>query len=174
MGKWRPSRRKDLKDHKAKSVATKVRAVFLKWILETSELLDPQKVFWKMAAGRLKSSPFEGIEELRREVDKHLISLGTDPSCRDGDRKCEVNFRRLMGLAEMVGDEDYGFLEEMATSGVPIGVDVELPRTPAVFEEKLKWSVESTDEELHDIISENYASAEEHREDIKRQVMEEV
>ena len=54
------------------------------------------------------------------------------------------------------------------------GVDEEMPRTPAVYEEKLKWTVDPTEEDFEDSLAENYVSAEENAGDITRQVLEEV
>ena len=47
-------------------------------------------------------------------------------------------------------------------------------RVPEVFEEKTSWKVDGTDEDLHEILAENYQSAEENSQDIQRQVLEEV
>lgn len=55
-----------------------------------------------------------------------------------------------------------------------MGVDEEMPRTPQVYEEKVKWTVGPTDECFRDVLAENYISAEENHEDIERQVLEEV
>eukprot|EP00435_Cladocopium_sp_Y103_P027686 s1708_g6.t2 len=41
-------------------------------------------------------------------------------------------------------------------------------------EEKLRWSVEPTEKDFQEIIAENYSSAEENYEDIRRQVLEDV
>ena len=49
-----------------------------------------------------------------------------------------------------------------------------MPRTPKVYEEKVKWTVEPTEDDFHDTLAENYESAEESSVDITRQVMEEV
>ena len=49
-----------------------------------------------------------------------------------------------------------------------------MPRVPAVYEEKTKWTVDGTDEELQDVEAANYASAEENAADIERQVKEEL
>ena len=71
-------------------------------------------------------------------------------------------------------DEDFEWLEAAASSGVRLGVDQTMPRVPAVFEEKVKWNLDFTDEEFRDTLACNYRSAEENAEDIERQVMEEV
>ena len=77
-------------------------------------------------------------------------------------------------MLELLGDEDPEFLTEVVETGVRIGVGVEMPRTPAVYEEKVKWTVEGTDEELHEVLAGNYESAKENAVDIRRQVNEEV
>ena len=53
-------------------------------------------------------------------------------------------------------------------------MDIEMPRTPQVYEEKLKWTVDATDEVMRDILADNYESAEDNAEDIERQVLQEV
>ena len=77
-------------------------------------------------------------------------------------------------MAEALGDEDCSFLEEVAEKEVMLRVDEEMPRTPAVYEEKLKWTVDPTEEDFEDSLVENYVSAEENAGDITRQVLEEV
>ena len=128
-----------------------------------------------MAAGKVLESPFgEEMGELRRKLDEHLGRWGLEPSRRSSDRDSEINFRRLRALSEALGDEDYGFLDEVAERGVRLGVDVVMPRTPEVYEEKLKWTVDATDEVMRDILADNYESAEDNAEDIERQVLQEV
>ena len=79
-----------------------------------------------------------------------------------------------MAVAACLGDEDFVYLDEMASKGVAIGVDVELPRVPKVFEEKTSWALEFEEAMWEDVVSDNYPSAKENEKDIKRQVMEEV
>eukprot|EP00913_Durusdinium_trenchii_P013789 g12948.t1 len=86
----------------------------------------------------------------------------------------EINFRRLRAVATALADEDAEFLDEVAAKGVMLGVDEEMPRNPAVYEEKLRWTVDQTEEDFHDILAENYVSAVENSADIARQVNEEV
>ena len=132
-------------------------------------------VFWKMAAGRSVRSPFEEFAgEARAEIDSFLEELGEDPTRRSSDRETEINMRRLMAVAACLGDEDFVYLDEMASKGVAIGVDVELPRVPKVFEEKTSWALEFEEAMWEDVVSDNYPSAKENEKDIKRQVMEEV
>ena len=147
---------------------------FEDWIeLEGEE--KAKKLFWATAAGKVGGTPFGGeIYGFRERLDLWLKERGTDPERRSSDRVTEINFRRLRAFAEVLGDEGFEFLEEVASVGVPLGVDEELPRTPKVYEEKQKWTVEQTEEDFHDMLAENYVSAEENAGDIARQVLEEV
>ena len=142
------------------------------------ELEDEEKVkkiFWDMAGGKLGGTPFGGeIYGFRERLDLWLAERGKRPARRKEDRSTEINFRRLLAVAQILGDEDADFLAEVAEKGVPLGVDEEMPRTPLVYEEKQKWTVEQTEEEFQDTVAENYASAEESAADIARQVLEEV
>lgn len=134
-----------------------------------------KKLFWLLAAGKLGGSPFGGeIYGFRERLDLWLSEEGLEPARQTGDRPTEVNFRRLKSVAAALGDEDFEFLGPLAAEGVPLGVDEQTPRTPAVYDEKEKWTVEQTDEEFHDVLAENYVSAEENAGDIARQVSEEV
>lgn len=110
----------------------------------------------------------------REALDEKLAGLGFSPARRKGDRDCEVNYRRLQAMLVATEDEDAEWLEEAVSCGVRLGVDMTMPRVPTVFEEKVKWNLDFTDEEFHDSMSSNYKSAEENAEDIERQVMEEV
>ena len=95
-------------------------------------------------------------------------------SCLPTDRESEINFRRLGALAEALNDEDGAFLEVVASRRVRLGVDMEMPRTPAVYEEKVKWTVDAADEVMRDILADSYESAVENSEDIERQVLQDV
>ncbi len=114
------------------------------------------------------------MEEYRESLDKELERMGLDPRRKGGDRKTEINFRRLMAVMRATGDEDWEFLGPMAKEGVSLGVDEEMPRTPKVCEEKQKWAREFVDYMLEEQFAENYMSAEESQADIRRQVLEEV
>ena len=92
----------------------------------------------------------------RKKLDSFLEAKGCDPGRKESDRVCEVNFRRLHVALVCIDDVDRDYLLEMAAGGVEIGVDTELPRVPAVFEEKTKWPLEAVDAELEEQVAENY------------------
>ena len=96
--------------------------------------------FWRAASGSVRESLFsESMESARSEVDAFLIQE-FHPSRRPDDVQSEVAFRRIAAASEVLGDVDGTFLYDVARVGVPIGVGVELPRVPDVFEPQVKWN----------------------------------
>lgn len=176
-GRWPVKQRRQLSSESALGLASCCKGEFLKWVLSICNKKGDavKEVFWSLAGGKGLTSPFsEVIQEARESLDRKLELLGKSPRRRSGDKCSEVNFRRLAAALEVVEDEDFEWLEAAASSGVRLGVDQTMPRVPAVFEEKVKWNLDFTDEEFRDTLACNYRSAEENAEDIERQVMEEV
>ena len=172
-GRWPVRWRETPKGGTALAISSVFRREFLKWLLTTGD--GGKSVFWKLAGGRAVESPFKNhLEGARAAIDRELMKHGEDPARRKEDRTSEINFRRLRCIGRALEDEDCEFLEEIAAEGVALGVDEEMPRVPGVFEEKLKWAREFTEEDLRQVWAENYSSAEESKEDIWRQVDEEV
>ena len=73
---------------------------------------------------------------------------------------------------QKLGDPDWAFLEELS-SGVPLGVGVEMPRTPAVYDPKVKWALDDLGVETEREV-ENYRSTEGYEERIKELFEEEA
>lgn len=123
----------------------------------------------------MRESPFKDfMPEARKALDELMKAMGEHPERRASDIRTEVNFRRLMVMAKATEDEDWEWLAPMAEEGVELGVDSTMPRVPQVFEEKTRWNLDFTEEEFQDVFAENYKSAEESSDDIRRQVLEEV
>ena len=172
-GRWPVKSRKPLTTKEGVTLAATVRREFLKWLVKKGR--KAEEVFWELASGKGVESPFEdSLGESREAVDRALEGLGFSPRRKVGDRETEINFRRLRAMAQASGDEDYEYLVEMASEGISIGVDEEMPRTPKIFEEKTKWARDFVVEELRETWADNYESAEEGKKDIWRQVDEEV
>ena len=172
-GRWPVRFRKTLSSKDGVALASVIKREFLKWVLKQGD--GGRRAFWNLAGGKSKVSPFVDVaEEARRTVDDEIRSLKKRPDRKEGDRISEIHFRRLMAMAELTGDEDFKYLDEMASKGVPLGADEMLPRVPEVFEEKTKWAREFTEEEMVQVWSENCDSAEAGKMDIWRQVDEEV
>ena len=134
------------------------------------------RAFAELACGRLRSAPCQ-VEavEVGLAVDQILQDRGFEPGRLSTDRATLINFRRMSAALKLMGDPDADFLVDIAADGVPIGVDVELPRTPDVFEEKVKWPLEPEESDTAEFWGgENYESALLHMADIRRQVDEDV
>ena len=83
-------------------------------------------------------------------------------------------FLGLMGgVLERAGDPDWKFLEQ-AKTGLPLGVLNELPRTPEVFEEQLRWNLEAEDWSSAAWQKDNYSSAAEHEKYLTEHLEQEV
>ena len=168
-GRWPIKSRKQVKKGKGMALVSVCRKQFLKWIL--GKRGKAEGTFKELIKGKLEGSPFDDcLEEAREEIDKALEEMGMRPRRLSSDRDTEVNFRRLKAMAEVLEDEDFEYLETMAERGVPLGADETMPRTPKVFEEKVKWPRDMVEEEMREIWAENYESAEAGKEDIYRQV----
>ena len=104
-----------------------------------------------------------------------MIDKGMEPTRLVSDGASLINFRRMSPSFKLMGVPGSDFLMDIAADGVPIGVDVELQRTPDVFEEKVKWLLEPEDSDTSEFGgSGNYESAVAHMGDIRRQVEEDI
>ena len=105
----------------------------------SSDRDDPLSFMLKLAAGRFKSCPFEeGTLEETRAVIRETVGLNvSEDLVADG----QVFHLKLLGrLLKVFGDPDWEFIDGLG-EGVTLGVDEQMPRTPAVFEEKGKWKL---------------------------------
>ncbi len=133
----------------------------------------------KLALGRYQESPFgEWIEGFKTKMDGMLVKLGKDPHRKASDRITEINFRRLKALADLVEDEDHGYLSTMASRGVPLGVRGEIGRVSSAYEPKMKNEEDSRPPEWEDDMKSsdrsNYKSATAHLEMVKEHIMDDV
>ena len=129
-GRWPPERRR-LPD----SSNDAIRAAFAQGLRCWQKRLcgtpgGEARAFAEIACGRLKSSPCrdEAIA-VGLAVDQIMIDRGMEPTRLVSDRASLINFRRMSSALKLMGDPDSDFLVDIAAEGVPIGVDVELPRT---------------------------------------------
>ncbi len=127
--------------------------------------------------GEASSSPFPG-EFVEQLVEAFFTRLGDRARVRPQDRGCVIRLRMLQAILVEARDPDAAIISEYI-EGVPIGVGVRLPRTPAVFDRRTKWSLpEQRLKEAHlaDPLSfdwrTNYLSTEPHLEEVERQLEE--
>ncbi|CAK9027689.1 Uncharacterized protein SCF082_LOCUS18037 [Durusdinium trenchii] len=140
------------------------------------------KLVSELALGRHVESPFQAVmHDLRHRLDGCLKKLGQDPSRRKGDVKTEIAYRRLRAWAALVGDDDHQFLADMAATGVPLGVRSEIPWVSAVYDKKDRRSASDAapgrwEEDVpgDPTLRDNYASAKDHMEKVKRHIAKDV
>ena len=140
------------------------------------------KLFSELACGKHDKSPFPktDIDSLRQKIKVVLLSEGHDGKRQVGDRGA-VEFRLVTALLQAAGDPDAEIFGTYP-SGVRIGVGQKLPRTPAVFERKTAWRLESqADPGVHlwgpatvGAANENYKSARELSEAVERELQASV
>ena len=83
-GRWPVDRRRLPVTEREKSTVAWFEDAFETWLKEVG-VEEAKQIFWSMAAGRVKQSPFEkGIDEARRALDQHLSRWGLEP-CRVAD-----------------------------------------------------------------------------------------
>ena len=79
----------------------------------------------------------------------------------------------MEALAKLCQDPDADVLDVFAT-GVPLGFNELLPRTPAVFEEKVHWALEDLSGDLSVVWADNHPSARAKPEVLRAQFEEDV
>eukprot|EP00435_Cladocopium_sp_Y103_P026445 s953_g6.t1 len=130
-------------------------------LMETVErcIPDVRAAAFRLVTGKFEASPFsaEELEILRRK----WAGLLPDPA--DAVKIDSGQPFLLRGLAQWLsvfGDPDTSILvdaEDSFASGVPLGVDEPLPRTPQVYPEKVKHR--KLDESEYNPFASNYQSA---------------
>ena len=99
-----------------------------------------------LTAGRVLEDPFPKDATARlkcvliKEADLDIMKL--EPPGKEADQP--INVRLMGGLLRRLGDPDAEIFTTYR-SGVPIGVGVDLPRTPMVFPEKTSWKYKEQD-----------------------------
>eukprot|EP00435_Cladocopium_sp_Y103_P055965 s367_g18.t1 len=120
---------------------------------------DVRRESFKLVTGKLTESPFtvECLNKLRARLFELLPDPGDASVVDDGQ---PFFLRALAQWLKVFGDPDVGWLvdeEDSFASGVYLGVDKPLPRSPQVFPPKLKHRRLDATEFVP--IAENYASA---------------
>ena len=97
----------------------------------------------RLAAGKFKESPFteEFLHPARCSVASHL---GLPLSATKAASGQSLRLDLIKEILTKAGDPDAGFFD-MLKVGVPLGVDGAMPRTPQVYEEKVRWKLGDVD-----------------------------
>eukprot|EP00913_Durusdinium_trenchii_P023640 g22210.t1 len=127
-----------------------------------------------MKKGSTKVQEPANAEELRKRRIRGVLSEKLGVADQGEPEPGQPFFLDLLkGVLEKAGDPDWRFLEQ-AKSGLPLGVLQELPRTPDIFEEQVKWSLEGEDWGEAVWQKSNYLSAEEHEKYLVEHLEQEV
>ncbi|CAK0883391.1 unnamed protein product [Prorocentrum cordatum] len=141
--------------------------------------LPPLRAFLlERAAGKFEGDIFSPVlvAKLKTRWRMALSRAGLGPRPRAGGARAPIAFGLLDALGKAFGGPDYR-VAVWAAVGVPLGVDTPLPRTPAVYERKLKWALPRLSEDefaAGDQWAENYSSVRDRPEVIDRYLDEEV
>ena len=147
--------------------------------------LDYKRLISTMATGKLEGPPFEkNMIEAQRKMLKGLMELASKGQGRPKEfdmvpEEGQCFLLKPIGyLLRLMGDPDwriYAEAKENFVTGVRIGYDKRMPRTPAVFERKTHWHHYTEDQESGIPQSRsNYTSAQDNVKAIERQFEEEA
>ncbi|OLQ03582.1 Anthranilate N-benzoyltransferase protein 2 [Symbiodinium microadriaticum] len=134
--------------------------------LGATDVKELEREAFRMAAGGEHGCSLAKNEKLQsqlRQLWKDWLEaqdLGEEELLHQAEGQ-PLYLRLLRGLLEAAGDPDREFLRR-AEEGLPLGILEQLPRTPHVFEEQLKWPLENAPWEASLAWVPNYSSVEEH------------
>jgi len=86
------------------------------------------------------------VDGIRISLRKLLGDRGHHLEAEPGDQEQPVDVRLLGALLREAGDPDFEVFSTTYPAGVRVGVGAELPRTPAVYEEKVRWRIKSQED----------------------------
>ncbi len=91
----------------------------------------------------MRHPPFDikMVKECADFLSERLKARGTDPEPRKNDVKHETALMRQQAVLEVAGDPYAPARDHYSERGVRIGVEVTMPRTPALYEEKVTWKL---------------------------------
>ena len=178
-GRWEIDKRVLPDDH----LHRRIRKVLLDGLLKAEKYhqrgnknFDLKRLLLTIAVGKLKSSPFpaEIVQEVRDDLCVILREAGHgDGLPQSGDVPQMFQVRLIQSLLSAFGDPDSHFCAFWAR-GVWLGSPQrKLPRTPAVFDRKVKWRLAEATGDDHGEWQANYSSMEEHASMVESQFRKE-
>ena len=145
-----------------------------------SSNIDVKLEICKLATGRAQASPFppELVVAGRELLFSRLREAGSMAELDKVAERQPFYLEAVSELLRLAGDPDWRRYTASTWSfskGVPLGVDVRLPRTPALFPRKTKHRIYAEADRVFDgELRDNYISARERAEQIERQFEQEV
>ncbi len=174
-GRWAPSQRPTCRHPRLVCVRAAIRRELQSWKQQGGADFDG--LLKELCKPEHAEDPFP--ENRTARLLQYLRELyGTAAEPRPGDRVLPIRVRLLQCLLRDASDPDHQGLDTIA-AGVPIGVGVRMPRTPAVYGPRRKWAIKGQEDpgawmepwratEWQD----NYQSARDEADEIERQLDE--
>ena len=121
-------------------------------------------------AQKIKLDPFAGLTgKLHTSLGLLLSQAGLSRPAGQWRKGQVIDHGLLFMLGQLLQDPDYSCMADFA-QGVRLGVEAELPRTPAVWLEKKKWPLEEFGFEEVSDLNANYPSAKLHRDALLKEM----
>ncbi|CAE7253326.1 unnamed protein product [Symbiodinium sp. CCMP2592] len=158
--RWRPMDRGHRLGPAATAHAQSMYRMLTSFIAE--HVPDPRRFCLSLLSGKIESSPFAGekLEALRKQWAK-VLGAEDSPDVLEIPDAQPFLLRALSLSAERLEDPDWEILTEGVDcfcTGVPLGLNCDIPHLPQVYERKCQWR--KLDESELDFDRENYKSAE--------------
>ena len=168
-GRWPPERRMKLEGREWVMVRHHILLAAVKRLGSVAEV---EKEAFRMARG---GDSFRLVrEEAFLQEIRDILAEKLDIPRQERPEEGQPFFLDTMkGVLQRAGDPDWEFLEQ-AKTGLPLGILHEMPRTLAVFEEQVKWSLEGDGWGSAVWQKDNYASAAEHEKYLVEHLEQEV
>ncbi|CAE7196495.1 unnamed protein product [Symbiodinium sp. CCMP2592] len=159
-GRWRPMDRGHRLGPAATAHAQSMYRMLTSFIAE--HVPDPRRFCLSLLSGKVESSPFAGekLEALRKQW-AGVLGAENNPDVLEIPGAQPFLLRALSLSAERLEDPDWQVLTEGVDSfctGVPLGLNCDIPHLPQVYEKKCHWR--KLDESELEFDRENYKSAE--------------
>ncbi|CAE7243210.1 unnamed protein product [Symbiodinium sp. CCMP2592] len=158
--RWRPMDRGHRLGPAATAHAQSMYRMLTSFIAE--HVPDPRRFCLSLLSGKVESSPFAGekLEALRKQWAK-VLGAEDSPDVLEIPDAQPFLLRALSLSAERLEDPDWEILTEGVDcfcTGVPLGLNCDIPHLPQVYERKCQWR--KLDESELEFDRENYKSAE--------------
>lgn len=171
-GRWSPAMRSEDRTGLAAEVRDSLRKIITG--------LPYRKIIASMATGHCRDNPFgeEAVGKARAEFHRLLKSWSPEFVSEEPSPGQPFYLKSLAEYLHVLGDPDWRCLYESSWSyhhGTPVGVEVRMPRTPAVYERKVRWrKYDEGYDGAEPRSRKNYSSADAHLQDIEIQFREEA
>ncbi len=181
LGRWPPWDRPEVSDHRLLALRELGLEGVRAWVSLTRSSVDA--TFDSLAEGKLEGEPWPD-EFMERLAERAMAIFDSypqrSPRPQPHDRDQHVRVRLLQAALHAAEDPDHSGMEHFAR-GVRLGVNVRMPRTPAVYARKTSWRLPAQKEAhkyygqtIEGVWRDNYTSVKAHSHLIAKQLEDHV